>query len=196
MRAFTFVLVAAVLAAGSAAAADKLFGVDIAKPGMRLAEFRYGAHPAGTKVACSRDPDQLAGVERTPLALPKAMDKARVQRCALFALGKDGLWAPRPVDLAGTPSESWLMAIEDDDKVERVYQVYLRQPHDVFPRTIAAFADRFGDPAERDQASARWHTPGFDVTTTQDNDSVQVFMVDPRLQALMQARMEAKRGRK
>ncbi|MGE5503446.1 MAG: hypothetical protein ACM31L_03395 [Actinomycetota bacterium] len=196
MRILTALVAAAAMAAGAAAAADKIFGVDVAKPGVRLAEFRYGAHPAGTKVVCSGDPDQPAGVERTPLTLPKSMDKAKVSRCALFALGKDGLWTPRPVELVGTPSESWLMAIEDDDRVERVYQVYLRQPHDVFSRTVAAFVERFGDPAERDQANARWRTPAFDVMATQDKDSVQVFMVEPRLQALMQARMEAKRGRK
>lgn len=181
-------LVALMLAAALPAAAEEAFGVGRAKLGMRLGEFRYAAHPAGQKLVCSHDPDRPKGVGEGPLDLPKAMERARVARCALYT-EDHGTLRPATVPLAGGLADFWLMAIEDGAGVERVFQLYLQRPADAFDHVVADFIAGLGAPAELGATQARWHSERVDAMVVREKGSTQVFVVDNRLQELMQARV-------
>lgn len=183
------------LMGGEAAAEERGFGIGLARPGMRLGEFRYAAHPAGAKVVCSNDQTKPPGSERTALDLPKAMAKAQVNRCALFVEVK-GLWEQTKVPLGGTPAEFWLMAILDEAGTERVVQVYARQPPDAFEGTVAALGQRFGTPAVRDTRQAQWKTPQGEAQVAGDGIATQVFLTEPKLQALLQSRLQTSKQQK
>lgn len=180
--------VLALLLAGSAYAQDRAFAIGHARPGMRLSEFRYSPHGAGHKVICSSDAPRPPGT--SALELPKTMAKAEVNRCSVF-IEKAGFWQQVEVPLAGAPAEFWLIAVKDEAGTERVAQIYARQPRPAFEGTLALLMAKLGQPTDSRPGTARWKSAATEASAAHDGYEVKVFLAEPRLQALMQARLDA-----
>jgi hypothetical protein len=178
----------ALLLAGSAIAQERAFAIGHARPGMRLSEFRYSPHGAGNKVICSNDAQRPPGT--SALDLPKIMTKAELNRCSVFS-EKAGFWQQAEVPLAGAAAEFWLMAIKDDSGTERVAQIYARQPRPAYEKTLALLSDKLGPPAESRPGAARWKSAATEASAAHDGYEVKIFLAEPRLQALMQSRLDA-----
>ena len=187
MKTLLTALVAVLLASGAAAAQERAYAIGHARPGMRLAEFRFAPHPAGSKVICSNDATLPPGVT---FDVPKPMLTAKVNRCALFADAGQG-WRQVRIPLAGSPTDLVVMAVEDEGGLERVAQVHARQPRPGYEQTLAELVSKLGPPAESRPQVARWRSGGIEVMTGHDGYEAQVFMVETRLQALIQSRLDA-----
>jgi hypothetical protein len=180
---------ASLFAISADAVEPKVFNLGVLQPGMRLGVFRYAAHPAGVKLVCSQDEEKPKGADRTPLELPKAMTNARVNRCALFGEDEKGLWAPRKLDVAGTPSEYWIMAIEDDSGTERIYSLTARQSIEAFDKTALNLTERWGPPAQKGARFVHWNNSSADGQIADDGEGVSIFLYDIKLQEMVNTRI-------
>jgi len=191
MRLFLLLAVTLGLAAGSAAAqsAGRPYDIGLAQIGMRLNQLRFAAFPPDTRLVCSQDQDKPPGAEHAPLALPGAMVTAKVVRCALFTEAAKDNWILRQVPLAGTLTEFWFMAIEDDSGSERIFQMTARQPRDVFDKTAAALIERWGQPVLKTPHFIRWVSGTVEAQMADDNEGTVIFLFDTKLHQLLDSRM-------
>ncbi|TAN80077.1 MAG: hypothetical protein EPN20_00110 [Magnetospirillum sp.] len=191
MRRIFCVVATLLLASGSATAqsSGKPYDIGLAQIGMRLNQLRFAALPANTKLVCSQDRDKPPGAEHAPLGLPGAMMTARVVRCALFSEVAKDQWVVRQVPLAGTLTEFWFMAIEDESGSERIFQMTARQPREVFDTTAAALIERWGPPAQKTPHFIRWTSGTVEAQMADDNEGTVIFLFDHKLHQLLDSRM-------
>ncbi|MDO8607416.1 MAG: hypothetical protein Q7R40_12840 [Phaeospirillum sp.] len=189
----TAMLVMAALAAvGEPAAAQssaRPYDIGLAQIGMRLNQLRFAAWPPDTKLVCSQDQDKPPGAEHAPLGLPGAMMTARVVRCALFNEVAKDRWVLRQVPLAGTLTEFWFMAIEDEAGSERIFQMTARQPREAFDKTAAALTERWGAPAQKSPHFIRWVSGSVEAQMADDNEGTVIFLFDNKLHQLLESRI-------
>jgi len=172
------------------------FDIGLAQIGMRLNQLRFAAFPANTRLVCAQDQERPPGADRTPLALPGAMLAARVNRCALFTdAGKDD-WVQRQVVLAGTPTDFWFMAIEDENGSERIFQMTGRQPREAFDKTAAALIERWGPPALKTAHYIRWINGSVEAQMADDNEGTVLFLMDTKMHQLLDSRMPKPKPKK
>ncbi len=198
MRQFLLFVAALLLTAGGAAAqsSGKPYDIGLAQIGMRLNQLRFAAFPANTKLVCSQDQDKPPGAEHAPLGLPGAMVTAKVARCALFTEAAKDQWILRQVPLAGTLTEFWFMAIEDESGSERIFQMTARQPREVFDKTAAALVERWGQPVQKTPHFIRWVSGTVEAQMADDNEGTVIFLFDNKLHQLLESRMPKGKPRK
>jgi len=185
MAALGLVLASAPALAQSA----KPYDIGMAQIGMRLNQLRFAAFPANTKLVCSSDQDKPPGAEHEPLGLPGAMVAAKVNRCAVFTEAAKDQWTLRPVIVAGTLTDFWFMAIEDESGSERIFQITARQPREVFDKTAKSLIERWGQPAQNTPHFVRWTQGTVEAQMADDNEGTVIFLFDTKLHQLLDSRM-------
>lgn len=189
MRALA-IAAALVLLAPAALAEDREYDLGFARPGMMQGQFRYGAWPAGVKVFCSDDKDRPEELDKAGFALPKGIARMGASRCGLFAEDKDG-WRPYRLETAGWSTELWGLFFPDGAGTPRLVQLYLTQPAEAFDSLYRAWTDKLGPPTEKRAKLARWSNARNDAAIIHDGGaSLHAYLVDNRLQAAMNARMQ------
>jgi hypothetical protein len=189
LRVAALALAVALPAAAFADPAARPYDIGLAQIGMRLSQLRFAVFPANTRLVCSQDQERPPGADRAPLGLPGAMVAARVNRCALFTdAGKDD-WVLRQVNLAGTPTDFWFMAIEDETGTERIFQMTGRQPREMFDKTAAALIERWGPPLQKTPHFIRWVNGSIEAQMADDNEGTVVFLLDTKMHQLLDSRI-------
>lgn len=194
-RRFLSVLASLVLMAGPAMAEDSAqpLGLDFATPGMLLGSLRALFPPRGDILYCGTDrdlPPDMSAAIRAPITTPDAQRRAGLSRCAVFAREKDRSWAIHTLKVAGNPAQFSILSIVDEIGPDKVAQITLWQNKAFFAATRDYLAKRFGPPPEQGPDRARWHNAIGEVAIQPDGGTgIWIFMVDNRLQSLMNTRL-------
>lgn len=187
-----------VLMPGSARAGDEPFGLGFIWHGMALAEARAMALPEDLKLHCSGDrnlPKKLAAEDAETLAMPPKMAKAKMRRCGVFAHDpQSSVWHSVRITLAdGAPAEFWFVTIPDGTGgagTERVAQIQLWRPADMFQTTLQTFSQFYGPPKSRTEGGATWENQAGEAILAWDGrDGIHVILIDKILQPMLQSQL-------
>ena len=194
---FRFLTILILLAVSVPAwAADREYDLGFVRPGMMQGQFRFGAWPPGMAVYCSDDPDRPKELARL-LAMPQAMQALGATRCALLEVDDKGVWSPAKRKVAGQPTQMSATFGPGHGNTNRLVQLFMEFPRPGFAAMSKYLVSRFGPPDEQMDNLLRWRNPSQEaVLLHEDGESASIILMDVKLQAAMDARMQERYGRK
>jgi hypothetical protein len=188
---FRFLFAVLLFTATAATAAEPEFDLGFARPGMMQGQFRFAAWPPGMAVYCSDDPDRPGTLGRL-LVLPHQIQNLGGTRCALLSVDDKNVWSPAKRKIAGQPSQMTATFAPDASGTRRLVQIFVEFPQPGFADMRKFLAGRFGQPVDELPNLVRWRTSKQEaVLVHEDGDGAMLIMLDLRLQAAMDAKMQA-----
>jgi len=166
------------------------------RSGMKLAELRAAAWPAGSRLLCRGDTDlpaKLDSPQQGGIVLPPRYADTGLVPCALFAPDADGTWKMTTMDFAGTPATVWVLAVVDTAGSEPLMvQAKLDQPDNSFKATLAFVSGQLGPAQVVNQGGSRWLSDSGDVLVGHTSaGGVSTILTDKHLETLVEQRTAA-----
>jgi hypothetical protein len=196
MQKMIALVLALVLAALPAWAAEREFDLGFARPGMMQGQFRFGAWPPGMAIYCSDDPDLPKDLGRL-LFMPKQMLDLGATRCSLMAVDEKGGWNVARRKIAGHPVEMSATFAPDLQGTRRLVQLFMNAPREGYAGMVRHFVARFGAPTSESERMVHWQTARNEALVMhEEGDTVLAMLIDTKLQEAMNQRLEQMTKRK
>jgi hypothetical protein len=198
LAAFAFALVLAPSLFGSSPGRAETAGYTVGpfRSGMKLADLRAAAWPAGSRLLCHGDSDLPAKLDSPPqggIVLPPRYADTGLVPCALFAPDADGTWKMSTMDFAGAPATVWVLAVVDKAGSDPLMvQAKLDQPDSAFKATLAFVTGLLGPAQVANQGGSRWLGDSGDVLVGHTSaGGVDTVLTDKRLEKVVSDRIAA-----